>query len=73
METITALTIGEMKSGESDFEDVVNLVDPMVLVKNPPEGSRINRLDAIIDAAKTVFAEKDFAKATISEIRVWRA
>jgi TetR/AcrR family transcriptional regulator, fatty acid metabolism regulator protein len=68
MESISSLTIGEMESGESDFEDVINLVDSMVVSKNQPEGCRINRLDAIIDAAKKVFAEKDFAKATISEI-----
>ena len=68
METISSLTIGEVESGESDFEDVVNLVDSMIVANSPPEGMRVNRLDAIIDAAKTVFAEKDFAKATISEI-----
>ncbi|MGA2026694.1 MAG: TetR family transcriptional regulator [Syntrophobacteraceae bacterium] len=68
METISALTIAEVESGESDFEDVVNLVDSMILTNSPPEGVRVNRLDAIIDAAKKVFAEKDFAKATISEI-----
>ncbi|MGO8881291.1 MAG: TetR/AcrR family transcriptional regulator [Desulfomonilaceae bacterium] len=68
MVTISNLTIGEGESGESDFEDVVNLVDSMILANSPPEGVRINRLDAIFDAAKKVFAEKDFAKATISEI-----
>jgi TetR/AcrR family fatty acid metabolism transcriptional regulator len=40
----------------------------MVAAQDPPEGCRVNRLDAIIEAAKKVFAEKDFAKATISEI-----
>jgi len=68
METISALTIGEVESGESDFEDVLNLVDSMVMPKDTAEGSRVNRLDAIINAAKKIFAEKDFAKATISEI-----
>jgi TetR/AcrR family transcriptional regulator, fatty acid metabolism regulator protein len=68
METISALTTAEMESGESDFEDVVNLVDSMIVTNSAQEGVRVNRLDAIIDAAKKVFAEKDFAKATISEI-----
>lgn len=68
METISSLTIGEIESGESDFEDVLNLVDSMVMPKDTAEGSRVNRLDAIINAAKKIFAEKDFAKATISEI-----
>jgi len=68
METISSLTIGEVESGESDFEDVVNLVDSMIVEIGPPDGMRVNRLDAIVDAAKKVFAEKDFAKATISEI-----
>lgn len=68
MATVSSLTIAEVESGESDFEDVVNLVDSMIVTNSPPESLRVNRLDAIIDAAKEVFAEKDFAKATISEI-----
>jgi TetR/AcrR family fatty acid metabolism transcriptional regulator len=40
----------------------------MVVARDAAEGSRVNRLDAIITAAKKIFAEKDFAKATISEI-----
>ncbi|MGC8603400.1 MAG: TetR/AcrR family transcriptional regulator, partial [Desulfomonilaceae bacterium] len=68
METITTLTIAETESGESDFEDVVDLVDSMIVANSPRESVRINRLDTIIDAAKRVFAEKDFARATISEI-----
>lgn len=68
LETISSLTTGEVESGESDFEDVVNLVDSMIGATNPPDGSRVCRLDAIINAAKKIFAEKDFAKATISEI-----
>ncbi len=68
METISSLATGEVASGTSDFEDVVDLVDSMLEVKAPPEGQRVNRLDSIIEAAKKVFAEKDFAKATISEI-----
>jgi len=68
METISSLTTGEVASGVSDFEDVVDLVDSMVEAKGPPEGQRVNRVDSIIDAAKKVFAQKDFAKATISEI-----
>ncbi|MFZ0930807.1 MAG: TetR family transcriptional regulator [Syntrophobacteraceae bacterium] len=68
METISSLTTGEVALGVSDFEEVVNLVDAMVEAKGPPEGRRVNRLDAILDAAKKIFAEKDFAKATISEI-----
>jgi TetR/AcrR family fatty acid metabolism transcriptional regulator len=68
METISSLTIGEVEAGESDFEDVVNLVDSMIVPESAPEGCRASRLDAIVNAAKKVFAEKDFAKATISEI-----
>jgi len=68
METMSALTIGEVESGEQDFEDVVSLADAMIIAKSSSEGSRVNRLDAIIAAAKKIFAEKDFAKATISEI-----
>ncbi|MBI4963197.1 MAG: TetR/AcrR family transcriptional regulator [Desulfomonile tiedjei] len=68
METLSSLTVGELEAGESDFSNVVDLVDSMIVPKTPPEGCRVNRLDSILNAAKKVFAEKDFAKATISEI-----
>ena len=68
METISSLAIHEVECGEFDFEDVVNLVDSMILAKTSAEGTRVNRLDAIINAAKKIFAEKGYAKATISEI-----
>ena len=68
METISCLTTGEVASGVSDFEYVVDLVDSMVEAKGPPEGHRVSRLDSIIEAAKKVFAEKEFARATISDI-----
>ncbi len=67
METISCLTTGEITSGVSDFEDVVDLVDAMVAPRGQ-EGCRPTRMEVILEAAKKVFAEKDFAKATISEI-----
>jgi TetR/AcrR family fatty acid metabolism transcriptional regulator len=68
METISSMMIGEVEAGEADFENVADLVDSMIMAKTPAESCRGNRLDAIINAAKKVFAEKDFAKAKISEI-----
>jgi TetR/AcrR family fatty acid metabolism transcriptional regulator len=67
-ETISSLAMGEIESGESDFEAVVDLVDAMVAAEAEVDGRRASRLDAIMSAAKQVFAERDFGKATISEI-----
>lgn len=67
METISALATGEPESGESDFEAVVDLVDAMV-EPGAREAARPTRMEAIFEAAKKVFAEKDFSKAKISEI-----
>ena len=35
METVSSLTTGEVESGESDFEDVLNLVDSMIVARGP--------------------------------------
>lgn len=67
MESINSLTTGEPARGESDFEDVVDLVDAMVEPREQ-EARRPSRMEAILEAAKKVFAEKDFSKAKISEI-----
>jgi TetR/AcrR family fatty acid metabolism transcriptional regulator len=68
MESIGSLASGEVSSSEPDFEDVMTLVDAMIVVKEPQETIRANRMDAIINAAQKVFAEKDFGRATVSEI-----
>jgi TetR/AcrR family fatty acid metabolism transcriptional regulator len=68
METIASLASKEIENSETDFDDVMRLVDSMIVVKEPEETTRVNRLDAIMNAAEKVFAGKDFSEATISEI-----
>ncbi len=68
METIGSLASGEIPNSEADFEDIMTLVDAMIVLKEPQEARKVNRTDAIINAAQKVFAEKDFGQATISEI-----
>ena len=68
METIGSLASGEIPSSEPDLEDIMTLVDAMILLEKRKEARRVNRSDAIINAAQKVFAEKDFGQATISEI-----
>lgn len=68
METIASLASREIENSETDLDDVMRLVDAMIVVKEPAETMQINRMDAIINAAEKVFAEKDFSGATISEI-----
>ncbi len=67
LETISAITTGEIPSGVSDFEDIVDLVDAMVAPREP-QGQRATRVEAILEAAKKVFSQKDFSRATIAEI-----
>ncbi|MBU2552104.1 MAG: TetR/AcrR family transcriptional regulator [Proteobacteria bacterium] len=67
METISSLALGEIDSGESDFEDIAALVGPMVLAAARREEKK-ERETAIIEAAEKVFAENSFSKAKISEI-----
>ncbi len=68
METVGSLASGEISDSEADFEDIMTLVDAMIGLKEPQETGRVNRIDEIINAAQTVFAEKDYRRARISEI-----
>ncbi len=68
METIGSLASRETENSEDDFEDIMRLVDPMIVLKTPSDKGRVKRIEAIINAAEKVFAEKDFNKATIAEI-----
>lgn len=68
METIGSLASGEIERSEDDFTDLMRLIDHMIVQNSPSELQSQNRMDAIINAAEKVFAEKDFHKATISEI-----
>jgi len=68
METIGAMASREIERSETDFEDLMKLVDSMIVVKSHSEEARINRADAIMNAAEKVFAEKDFTTATVAQI-----
>jgi TetR/AcrR family fatty acid metabolism transcriptional regulator len=67
LETISSITSGEIASAVSDFEDIVDLVDAMVAPREP-QGRRLTRMEAILEGAKKVFSQRDFSRATISEI-----
>jgi len=68
METIGSLASNEIENSETDFEDLMRLVDSMIVVKSPAEKTRVNRMDDIMNAAEKVFAEKDFTTATVAQI-----
>ena len=63
-----SLASREIENSEGDFDDVMRLVDSMIVAKEPEGTAQVNRMEAIINAAEKVFAEKDFSEATISEI-----
>jgi TetR/AcrR family fatty acid metabolism transcriptional regulator len=68
METIGSIASKEIENSETDFEDVMTLVNAMIVTKGRQQPARVSRMDAIINAAQKVFAEKDFGQATVSEI-----
>ena len=69
MENIGCLAAGEAENSVCDFESLASMIHLMLA---PPvfagsEGKN-NKANTIMDAALTVFAEKGFSKAKISEI-----
>jgi len=64
-EILTALGLGEIKEGVSDYENIMNLVRAMIL---PREESEKSKPDTILSAATKIFSEKGFAKSKVSEI-----
>jgi len=68
MESIGCLASEEVKASESDFEAIMALIHSMIAIKDSPEDAKTNRENEILNAAEKIFAEKDFHKATISEI-----
>ena len=64
-ETIFCFALNEIQESVSDFDDIVNLILPMV--EKRPE-SRLPKADKILNMAEKVFSEKGFSGATIGEI-----
>ena len=64
-ETIGSLAIKEVKESAPDLEDFMSLVHAMIAPRGKKE---LNKSDRILKAAETVFAEKGFARAKVSDI-----
>lgn len=64
-ETIGSLVIKEVKESAPDLEDIMSLVHVMIASRGKKD---LNKSDRILKAAETVFAEKGFARAKVSDI-----
>lgn len=67
-ETLQSLASNEMDHATSDFEDILRLILPAVTRRTLDDTSNLNKASRILESAEAVFAEKDYEKATISEI-----
>jgi TetR/AcrR family fatty acid metabolism transcriptional regulator len=68
MENISTLASGEIPNSLQDFEELADLVQAMLAPRPEPDSAKRNKAEAILQAAVTVFAEKGFNKAKISDI-----
>ena len=67
-EALNCLASREIDNGISDFENILDLILPMIKCQNRSDNFRLNKSRRILQAAESVFAEKGYNQATISEI-----
>jgi TetR/AcrR family fatty acid metabolism transcriptional regulator len=68
MENISSLGSGEIANSQQDFEGLADLAQAMLAPHPEPDSAKRNKSEAILQAAVTVFSEKGFNKAKISDI-----
>lgn len=67
-EILTSLASQEIKGATSDFEDILNLILPMISINASPKPAELDKRNRILRAAERVFADKGYNQVTISEI-----
>ena len=65
-ESIATIATGEIEESISDFDDIINLLMPMLLTSTAPEET--DKKTKILEAAETMFSEKGFNKTRVQEI-----
>jgi len=67
-EGLTCLASQEIKETTPDLEPILNLILPMITFQTKSENTELHKASRILRAAESVFAEKGYIQATISEI-----
>ncbi len=67
-ETLSSLAFKEIEKSADDWEDILTIIFPMIEVVEKPKGLKVDKSISILEAAETVFAEKGYIQATVSEI-----
>ncbi|MBW2003359.1 MAG: TetR/AcrR family transcriptional regulator, partial [Deltaproteobacteria bacterium] len=67
-EVLCCITTTEVKEIVLDFEDILDLILPIIKIPTKPANIELDKSRRILQAAETMFAEKGYNQATISEI-----
>jgi TetR/AcrR family transcriptional regulator, fatty acid metabolism regulator protein len=67
-EGLSCLASQEIKETTPDLEPILDLILPMITFKTKTENTKLYKATRILRAAESVFAEKGYIQATISEI-----
>lgn len=65
-ESISTFATGELNESVQDFDDIINLILPMLLT--PSREKESDKKNKILEAAEAIFAEKGFNKTKVQEI-----
>jgi TetR/AcrR family transcriptional regulator, fatty acid metabolism regulator protein len=68
LEKIECFVSGVTQDTQPDFEDIMNLIIPMIAVSSKTSGQELDKSKRILHAAERIFAEKGYHQATITEI-----
>jgi len=67
-EALNCLASREIDEAVTDFEDILDLILPMITSQNKSAEIKLDKKSRILGAAENIFAEKGYIQATISEI-----
>jgi TetR/AcrR family fatty acid metabolism transcriptional regulator len=67
-EALNCLASREIDGAVTDFEDILNLILPMITTQNQSAEMKLDKKSRILEAAETIFSEKGYNQALINEI-----
>lgn len=67
-EALNCLASREIKEATTDFEDILSLILPMITTQNNSAEMNLDKKTRILEAAESIFAEKGYNQALISDI-----
>ena len=67
-EALNCLASREIKEATTDFEDILSLILPMITTQNNSAEMNLDKKKRILEAAESIFAEKGYNQALISDI-----